>query len=152
MDTGESQHFTINVEHRKISATVGGDALLSVWPSGKISSGSWTFNGKTVCQWIGQLVSIDNAYTSRTELITSNGSLLLKSVNKSDSGEYHVNMVPVRGPQTLVTVTLEVTEEIVPPPSSLSRGAIAGIVTGVIAGVALVSGVVSWLIKTMTSK
>ncbi|XP_062898598.1 NACHT, LRR and PYD domains-containing protein 3-like isoform X1 [Mobula hypostoma] len=109
MDTGESQHFTINVEHSKIYAAIGGDAFFSVWPSGKISSGSWTFNGKTVCQWIDQLVSIDNLYTSRAELFTSTGSLLLKSVNESDSGVYRVNMAPIRGPKTLATVTLEVT-------------------------------------------
>ncbi|XP_062898099.1 carcinoembryonic antigen-related cell adhesion molecule 1-like [Mobula hypostoma] len=152
MDTGGSQHFTIEVQHKKISATVGGDALFSVQPLGKVSSGSWTFNEKTVCQWIDELVSIDNSYTSRAELLTSTGSLLLKSVKKSDSGEYHVNMVPTRGPQTLVTITLEVTEKIVPPPSGLSRGVMAGIVIGVAAGVALASGFVSWLIKTMTSR
>ncbi|XP_072130978.1 NACHT, LRR and PYD domains-containing protein 3-like isoform X2 [Mobula birostris] len=109
MDTGESQHFTINVERRKIYAAIGGEAFFSVRPSGKISSGSWTFNGKTICQWIDQFVSIDNPYTSRAELFTSNGSLLLKSVNESDSGVYRVNMLPIRGPKTLATITLEVT-------------------------------------------
>ncbi|XP_072132547.1 uncharacterized protein [Mobula birostris] len=152
MDTGESQRFTIDVEHSKISATVGGNASFSVQPSGEMSSGSWTFNEKTVCQWIDQLVSIDNSYTSRAELSTSTGSLLLKTVNKADSGEYQVNMVPTSGPQTSATVTLEVTEQVVPPPSGLSRGAIAGIVIGVVAGVALASGLVFWIIKTMTSR
>ncbi|XP_072893694.1 NACHT, LRR and PYD domains-containing protein 3-like isoform X2 [Hemitrygon akajei] len=121
MDTGESQHFTINVEHSKVYTTIGGDAFFSVWPSGKISSGSWSFNGKTVCQWIDQLVSIDNAYTSRAELFTSNGSLLLKLVNKSDSGVYRVSIVPIRGPKTLATVTLEVTATESAIPDFLAR-------------------------------
>ncbi|XP_062903325.1 uncharacterized protein LOC134345912 isoform X3 [Mobula hypostoma] len=83
--------------------------ITAVWPSDEISSGSWTFNEKTVCQWIGQTLSVDNSY-SRAELFTNNGSLLLKLVNKYDSGEYQVNMVPTKGSQTSATITLQVTE------------------------------------------
>ncbi|XP_062903324.1 uncharacterized protein LOC134345912 isoform X2 [Mobula hypostoma] len=82
--------------------------ITAVWPSDEISSGSWTFNEKTVCQWIGQTLSVDNSY-SRAELFTNNGSLLLKLVNKYDSGEYQVNMVPTKGSQTSATITLQVT-------------------------------------------
>ncbi|XP_072909645.1 uncharacterized protein [Hemitrygon akajei] len=137
---GESLDFTIEVEHSQISAAVGGNALFEVQPSRSISSGSWSFNGKTVCQWIGQLVSMDNSYKSRAQLFTSNGSLLLKLVEKSDSGEYIVNMVPTSGSQTSATVTLQVTEHL----NGLSGGVIAGIVIGVVAGVVLASGFVFW--------
>ncbi|XP_072132523.1 cell adhesion molecule CEACAM3-like [Mobula birostris] len=105
---GQSQQFTIFVEHSQLSVTVGRDALFSVRPSGNVVAGSWIFNGKTVAQWIGQTVSVDKAYTSRAELFTSNGSLLLKSVTTSDSGEYRVSMVPPSGTQTSATFTLRV--------------------------------------------
>ncbi|XP_072893323.1 cell adhesion molecule CEACAM7-like [Hemitrygon akajei] len=107
--TGESQQFTIIVEHSQINVTAGADALFSVRPSSSVSSGSWIFKGKAVAQWIGQTGIVDNVYRSRAELFTSNGSLLLKSVNMSDSGEYRVNMVPTSGFQTSATVTLRVT-------------------------------------------
>ncbi|XP_072892523.1 cell adhesion molecule CEACAM1-like [Hemitrygon akajei] len=109
---GESQQFTIFVEHSEINATVGGDALFSVRPSGKVTSGNWRFNGGTIAQWIGQNVSVGDGYTDRAEIFTTNGSLLLKSVNMSDSGEYRVNMVSANGYQTLATVTLRVFEPV----------------------------------------
>ncbi|XP_072892169.1 cell adhesion molecule CEACAM6-like [Hemitrygon akajei] len=108
---GESQQFTIIVEHSQINVTAGADALFSVRPSSSVNSGSWSFNGEIVAQWIGQTVAVQNEYTSRAELFTSNGSLLLKSVNMSDSGEYRVNMVPTSGSQSSATVTLRVTGE-----------------------------------------
>ncbi|XP_072892183.1 cell adhesion molecule CEACAM15-like isoform X2 [Hemitrygon akajei] len=106
---GESQQFTIIVEHSQINVTAGADALFSVLPSSNVRSGSWIFEGRTVAQWIGQNEILDNEYRSRVELFTSNGSFLLKSVNTADSGEYRVNMVPTNGSQTLATVTLRVT-------------------------------------------
>ncbi|XP_072892536.1 cell adhesion molecule CEACAM5-like [Hemitrygon akajei] len=109
---GESQQFTIFAEHREINATVGGDALFSVRPSGKVTSGNWRFNGGTIAQWIGQNVSVGDGYTDGAEIFTTNGSLLLKSVNMSDSGEYRVNMVSANGSQTSATVTLRVFEPV----------------------------------------
>ncbi|XP_059818431.1 carcinoembryonic antigen-related cell adhesion molecule 5-like [Hypanus sabinus] len=109
---GGSQQFTIIVEHSEINVTAGGEALFSVRPSSSVSSGSWNFNGITVAQWIGQTGTVDNSYSSRAEVFTSNGSLLLKSVNMSDSGEYRVYMVPTNGSQTSATVTLRVTEPV----------------------------------------
>ncbi|XP_059816892.1 carcinoembryonic antigen-related cell adhesion molecule 1-like isoform X2 [Hypanus sabinus] len=109
---GGSQQFTIIIEHSQINVTAGGEALFSVRPSSEVNSGSWIFNGITVAQWIGQTGSVDIAYTSRSELFTSNGSLLLKSVNMSDSGEYRVNMVPTNGSQSSATVTLRVVEPV----------------------------------------
>ncbi|XP_072130945.1 cell adhesion molecule CEACAM7-like isoform X2 [Mobula birostris] len=109
---GESQQFTIFVEHSQINVTVGGNALLSVLPSGNVNSGNWICNGRTVGQWIGQAVSVDPAYTSRAEIFIFNGSLLLKSVSALDSGEYRVTMVPVSGPQTSAIVTLHVIEPV----------------------------------------
>ncbi|XP_059825929.1 carcinoembryonic antigen-related cell adhesion molecule 1-like isoform X2 [Hypanus sabinus] len=145
---GESLDFTIKVEQSQINATVGGNALLEVQPSGNISSGSWSFNGKTVCQWIGELVSMDNSYTSRADLFISSGSLQLKMVEKSDSGEYIVNMVPTRGLQTSATITLQVTKH----PNSLSGGAIGGIVIGCVAGVVMASGFVFWYKRRKASR
>ncbi|XP_059814473.1 carcinoembryonic antigen-related cell adhesion molecule 5-like [Hypanus sabinus] len=109
---GESQQFTIIVKHIQINVTAGGEALLSVRPSGNDSSGSWTLNGIIIAQWIGQTEILDPEYTSRAELFTSNRSLLLKSVNSADSGEYRVNMVPNSGSMTSATVTLRVTEPV----------------------------------------
>ncbi|XP_072892170.1 cell adhesion molecule CEACAM6-like [Hemitrygon akajei] len=109
---GESQQFTIIVEHSQINVTTGADALFSVRPSSSVRSGSWCFKGKTVAQWIDQTGTVDNEYRSRAELFPHNGSLLLKSVNMSDSGEYRVNMVPTNGSQTSATVTLRVTEPV----------------------------------------
>ncbi|XP_062895380.1 carcinoembryonic antigen-related cell adhesion molecule 5-like isoform X1 [Mobula hypostoma] len=105
---GESQQFTITVEHSQINVPVGSDALFSVRPSSKVRSGDWSVNGTLVVRWVDQTVSVDNEYTSRAELFTSNGSLLLKSVNVRDSGEYRVNMVPVSGSQSSATITLRV--------------------------------------------
>ncbi|XP_062895398.1 carcinoembryonic antigen-related cell adhesion molecule 5-like [Mobula hypostoma] len=105
---GESQQFTITVENSQINVPVGGDALFSVRPSSKVRSGDWSINGSLVVWWIDQTVSVDNVYTSRAELFTSNGSLLLKSVNVRDSGEYRVNMIPVSGSQSSATITLRV--------------------------------------------
>ncbi|XP_072893237.1 pregnancy-specific beta-1-glycoprotein 1-like [Hemitrygon akajei] len=106
---GESQQLTIIVEHSQINVAAGGDALFSVRPSSSVSSGSWSFKGKTIAQWVSQTEILDNEYRSRAELFTSNGSLLLKSVNVLDSGEYRVNMVPNSGSQPSATVTLRVT-------------------------------------------
>ncbi|XP_059817226.1 carcinoembryonic antigen-related cell adhesion molecule 7-like [Hypanus sabinus] len=105
---GESQQFTITVEHSQINVTAGGEALFSVRPSSNVSSGSWNFNGITIAQWIGQTEFVDNSYKPRAKIFISNGSLLLKSVSMSDSGEYRVNMVPTSGSMTSATVTLRV--------------------------------------------
>ncbi|XP_062895376.1 carcinoembryonic antigen-related cell adhesion molecule 6-like isoform X4 [Mobula hypostoma] len=109
---GESQKFTITVEHSQINVPVGGDALFSVRPSSKGRSGDWSIYGSLAVWWIDQTVSVDNVYKPRAELFTSNGSLLLKSVNVRDSGEYRVNMVPVSGSQTSATITLRVIEPV----------------------------------------
>ncbi|XP_072122197.1 cell adhesion molecule CEACAM5-like isoform X5 [Mobula birostris] len=105
---GESQQFTITVENRQINASIGSDAHFSVQPSSNVSSGGWTVNGTLVVRWIYQTVSFGNEYTSRAVLMTSSGSLLLKSVKMMDSGEYRVNMVPASGLQSSATITLKV--------------------------------------------
>ncbi|XP_062895389.1 titin-like [Mobula hypostoma] len=105
---GQSPNFIIHVEHRHITVTEGGDALFSVRPKAWVSSGSWSFNGKIVVRWFAQTVSVDNAYSSRAELFTSSGSLLLKSVNSADSGEYRVTMVPTSGSISSAVVSLQV--------------------------------------------
>ncbi|XP_072910682.1 pregnancy-specific beta-1-glycoprotein 5 isoform X5 [Hemitrygon akajei] len=107
---GECQQITIIVNDSQINVTAGGEAFFSVRPTVNVSSGSWSFKGKTIAQWIGQSEILDTEYRSRAELFTSNGSLLLKSVRTSDSGEYRVNMLPVSGSQTSATITLKVIE------------------------------------------
>ncbi|XP_072122198.1 cell adhesion molecule CEACAM6-like isoform X6 [Mobula birostris] len=109
---GESQQFTITVENRQINASIGSDAHFSVQPSSNVSSGGWTVNGTLVVRWIYQTVSFGNEYTSRAVLMTSSGSLLLKSVKMMDSGEYRVNMVPASGLQSSATITLKVFEPV----------------------------------------
>ncbi|XP_059815665.1 carcinoembryonic antigen-related cell adhesion molecule 5-like, partial [Hypanus sabinus] len=108
----ETQQFTVIVERSKINVAIGGDGLFSVRPSSSVSSGSWSFDGETIAQWIGQNRSVNNEYESWAELFPQNGSLLLKSVNMSDSGEYRVYMVPTNGSQTSATVTLCVMEPV----------------------------------------
>ncbi|XP_072130946.1 cell adhesion molecule CEACAM7-like [Mobula birostris] len=109
---GQSQQFTIFVEHSQIKVTVGGDALFSVRPSGNVSSGDWIFKGETIAQWINQTVTVDKAYTSRAYVFISNGSLLLKSLNMSDNGEYRVTIVPTNGSRTSATIFLRVIEPV----------------------------------------
>ncbi|XP_072894899.1 cell adhesion molecule CEACAM1-like [Hemitrygon akajei] len=109
MSVGESQQFTIYVEHSEINVAVRGDALFSVRLSSSVNSGSWIFNGRTVAQWIGQTWFVENEYASRAELFPQNKSLLLKSVNVLDSGEYRVTMGSANGSQMSTTVTLRVT-------------------------------------------
>ncbi|XP_072133654.1 cell adhesion molecule CEACAM5-like [Mobula birostris] len=109
---GESQQFTIFVERSQLSVTVGGNALFSVRPSGNVISGNWSFNGETIAQWINQTVTVDKAYTSRAYVFISNGSLLLKSLNMSDNGEYRVTIVPTNGSRTSATIFLRVIEPV----------------------------------------
>ncbi|XP_062895383.1 uncharacterized protein LOC134341456 isoform X2 [Mobula hypostoma] len=141
---GESQQFTITVENSQINVPVGGDALFSVRPSSKVRSGDWSINGILVVRWIDQTGSIDNEYRSRAELFMTNGSLLLKSVNVRDSGEYRVNMVPVSGSQSSATITLRVSAK-TDDNYTLGSGAIVGIVLGLLI-VGLIGGVSGLLI------
>ncbi|XP_051901461.1 carcinoembryonic antigen-related cell adhesion molecule 1-like isoform X2 [Pristis pectinata] len=112
---GESQVFTVHAEHSRINVTVGGNALFSVRPSAEVTSGSWAFYGKLVLQWINANVVYGSGYQSRAELFSSNGSLLLRSVNMSDSGEYIVNMLTKSGSSASATITLRVLEPVSKP-------------------------------------
>jgi len=88
--------------------TEGGNAFFSVKPSAAVKSGSWIFKGKAVVQWIGETFGVPNDYTGRVELFFPNGSLLLKSVTDSDSGDYTVTMSSVSGSETTATISLHV--------------------------------------------
>ncbi|XP_072130958.1 V-set and transmembrane domain-containing protein 5-like isoform X2 [Mobula birostris] len=145
---GQSQQFTIFVEHSQIKVTVGGDALFSVRPSGNVSSGDWIFKGETIAQWINQTVTVDKAYTSRAYVFISNGSLLLKSLNMSDNGEYRVTIVPTNGSRTSATIFLRVIEK-TDGKCILSSGAILGIVVFFL-GVIMIGVVSGWLITRNT--
>ncbi|XP_051901516.1 carcinoembryonic antigen-related cell adhesion molecule 1-like [Pristis pectinata] len=149
---GESQVFTIHVEHSRIHVAVREHAFISVRPSAEITGGSWAFGGVTVARWIADTVSYGNGYSSRAELFTSNGSLLLQSVNASDSGEYLVTMIAKGGSPASANITLRVFFGSDRSPGGLSAGATAGIVVGVFAGVAIVGALAAWLIKRNSSR
>ncbi|XP_069796135.1 carcinoembryonic antigen-related cell adhesion molecule 2-like isoform X5 [Narcine bancroftii] len=108
---GESQGLTIHTDRSRFNVTAGGDATFSVRPSVKLRSGNWGFKDKTIVTWVGSSVDVDNAFTSRAELLLPNGSLLLKSVTRSDSGDYTVNMIPDVGDQQTATIALLVIGE-----------------------------------------
>ncbi|XP_069796142.1 carcinoembryonic antigen-related cell adhesion molecule 20-like isoform X3 [Narcine bancroftii] len=103
---GESQGLTIHTDRSRFNVTAGGDATFSVRPSVKVRSGNWGFKDKTIASWFGSSVDVDNAFTSRAELFLPNGSLLLKSVTTSDSGDYSVTMTPEVGDQQTATIAL----------------------------------------------
>ncbi|XP_051901303.1 neural cell adhesion molecule 2-like [Pristis pectinata] len=146
---GESQVFTVHAEHSRINVTVGGNALFSVRPSAEVTSGSWAFYGKLVLQWINANVVYGSGYQSRAELFSSNGSLLLRSVNMSDSGEYIVNMLTKSGSSASATITLRVLAPLTDASCNLGLGAIAGIILGLL-GVGLIGGISGWLIARKT--
>ncbi|XP_051901304.1 carcinoembryonic antigen-related cell adhesion molecule 5-like [Pristis pectinata] len=115
ISAGESQVLTIHAEHSRINVTDGGNALFSVRPSAEVTSGNWAVDGKLVLQWINANVVYGSGYQSRAELFSSNGSLLLRSVNMSDSGEYIVNMISKSGSSASATVNLLVLEPVSKP-------------------------------------
>ncbi|XP_067831376.1 V-set and transmembrane domain-containing protein 5-like [Heptranchias perlo] len=149
LPAAELQGFTIQIEHSSINVTVGRNAFFSVRPSAETKSGNWVFKDKTLAQWVGTGVSIDNEYTTRVELFLPNGSLQLNSVTVSDSGEYTVTMFPKTGAPTTATITLHVLaiSNETNGDNNISSGAIAGIVIAVLVGVALISGISAWLVK-----
>ncbi|XP_078389776.1 cell adhesion molecule CEACAM3-like [Cetorhinus maximus] len=111
ISVAEPQGFTILTENRRINVRVGGNALFSVKPSAAVNSGNWDFRGKTVGQWIGTTVGFNTEYITRAEIFPANGSLLLKSVTVSDSGDYTVSMHPVNGSAATKTIALHVLAE-----------------------------------------
>uniref|UniRef100_UPI00398F0DF3 cell adhesion molecule CEACAM3-like isoform X2 n=1 Tax=Pristiophorus japonicus TaxID=55135 RepID=UPI00398F0DF3 len=104
------QAFSIHKEKRWVSASAGGDAFFSLRPSAEARMGSWDFGKTSVGQWIGTTEVIAGDYRTRTELFLPNGSLLLKSVTLSDSGEYTVSMLTNTGIQATATINLHVLE------------------------------------------
>ncbi|XP_072409538.1 cell adhesion molecule CEACAM5-like isoform X1 [Chiloscyllium punctatum] len=110
----EVESFAITAEG-SINVTVGDTANFTVKPSAAVKNGNWDFKGKNIGLWIGSSPSISNEYTPRAEILTPNGSLVLKSVTSSDSGDYTVTMVPEVGEQASKTITLHVLESISKP-------------------------------------
>ncbi|XP_078389774.1 cell adhesion molecule CEACAM5-like isoform X2 [Cetorhinus maximus] len=115
ISVAEPQGFTILTENSRINVTVGGNALFPVKPSAAVNSGNWDFRGKTVGQWIGTTVGFNTEYKTRAEIFPANGSLLLKSVTASDSGDYTVSMNPVNGSTATKTIALHVLEPVSKP-------------------------------------
>ncbi|GCC32906.1 hypothetical protein chiPu_0011370 [Chiloscyllium punctatum] len=110
----EVESFAITAEG-SINVTVGDTANFTVKPSAAVKNGNWDFKGKNIGLWIGSSPSISNEYTPRAEILTPNGSLVLKSVTSSDSGDYTVTMVPEVGEQASKTITLHVLEPVSKP-------------------------------------
>ncbi|XP_048476631.1 carcinoembryonic antigen-related cell adhesion molecule 2-like [Rhincodon typus] len=108
----DSEALTISVSERLINAAIGNPVILSVRPSERVRSGVWRHNGSDVLAWIGETSDINNLYTGRVEFLHSNGSLLLKSVNVSDSGEYSVTVNSFTGDTTDAAMNLFVFEPI----------------------------------------
>ncbi|GCC19271.1 hypothetical protein chiPu_0021020 [Chiloscyllium punctatum] len=108
----DSEALTISVSKRLINAAVGDPVLLSVRPSERVRSGSWKHNGSDVLVWINKAADINNIYRGRVEFLQSNGSLLLKSVTASDSGEYSVTMNSFGDAVANATIILSVFEPI----------------------------------------
>ncbi|XP_072409746.1 uncharacterized protein [Chiloscyllium punctatum] len=108
----DSEALTISVSKRLINAAVGDPVLLSVRPSERVRSGSWKHNGSDVLVWINKATDINNVYRGRIEFLFSNGSLLLKSVTASDSGEYSVTMNSFSDAVANATIILSVFEPI----------------------------------------
>ncbi|XP_042202055.1 carcinoembryonic antigen-related cell adhesion molecule 1-like [Callorhinchus milii] len=104
--------FTITVPENPITAAAGGTAVFTVKPSGVVRSGSWSFDGRNVLQWIGDRVDVNTNYQGRAELSLPDVSLRLKSVTVTDSGNYTVSLTPVSVDSKSATVTLKVEEKI----------------------------------------
>ncbi|XP_072409731.1 uncharacterized protein [Chiloscyllium punctatum] len=137
----ESQSFTIQTEHKQINVTVGETANFSVKPSAAVKNGNWDFQGTNIGLWIASSASISNDYRLRAEILTPNGSLLLKSVMFSDSGEYTVTMVPEVGEQASATLTLHVLDH------KTNVGVTVGIVIASLVFLGFIGGISVWLIK-----
>uniref|UniRef100_UPI00398F5C4B V-set and transmembrane domain-containing protein 5-like isoform X2 n=1 Tax=Pristiophorus japonicus TaxID=55135 RepID=UPI00398F5C4B len=142
----EPQYFTIQTENSWINVTAGDNALFSVAPSAGVQSGRWEFEGRNIVAWNGTTGDIINDYTNWTELFLPNGSLLLKWVTVSDSGEYTVTMIPNIGIQASATITLHVVDQFLDD-NNIRSGAIAGIVIAALFSVGLISGISVWLVK-----
>ncbi|XP_059816887.1 carcinoembryonic antigen-related cell adhesion molecule 1-like [Hypanus sabinus] len=106
----QSQNFTIHVVHSRINVPEGADAFFSVRPSAGLSRVIWFVKDEIIAHWNNQ--NVTKEFTSRAELFASNGSLLLKSVNSADSGDYRVDMLPTSGSETSAFVTLHVLEPV----------------------------------------
>ncbi|XP_072892171.1 uncharacterized protein [Hemitrygon akajei] len=144
---GLSQYVTIYVEHSRINVPEGGDAFFSVRPSAGVSQGVW-HKYKIIAYWFGKNATVTKEYTCRAALFASNGSLLLKSVNSADSGEYRVDMASTSGSWTSAVVTLQVIAK-TDGNRTLGSGAIVGILLGLL-GMGLIGGVSGWLIARKT--
>uniref|UniRef100_UPI00398F7CBE cell adhesion molecule CEACAM3-like n=1 Tax=Pristiophorus japonicus TaxID=55135 RepID=UPI00398F7CBE len=106
--TVEPQGFTIQTENSRINVNIGDIAFFSVQPSAGVQSGSWNFGETVIGQWVGTTEVITSEYRTRAVLFLASGSLLLKSVTVSDSGEYTVSMLTNSGSQATATITLHV--------------------------------------------
>ncbi|XP_060708614.1 uncharacterized protein LOC132833944 isoform X2 [Hemiscyllium ocellatum] len=135
-----AEPFVIRTKNR-INVTVGETANFSVKPSAAVRSGNWEFQGKSIGIWLRSSASISREYGSRAEILAPNGSLLLKSVMFSDSGEYTVTMVPEVGDQTSATLTLHVLDH------KTNVGVTVGIVIASLVFLGFVGGISVWLIK-----
>ncbi|XP_072325143.1 cell adhesion molecule CEACAM1-like isoform X2 [Scyliorhinus torazame] len=108
ISVAQPQGFIILTENRRINVTEGGNAFFSLKPSAAAMFGSWAFKDTVIAQWAGATFSLNINYGERAELFLPNGSLLLKSVRVSDSGDYSINMFNEVGSETSAILTLHV--------------------------------------------
>ncbi|XP_032871950.1 carcinoembryonic antigen-related cell adhesion molecule 5-like [Amblyraja radiata] len=107
ISTGGLQGFTVKAAQSDLYVPIGGDAVFTVRPSNAIENGTWYFKSKRIVQWLGTALVIHPEYTSRVDLNSNSGSLMLRSVNQSDNGIYTVSLTAVGGAaQASATITL----------------------------------------------
>ncbi|XP_055486629.1 carcinoembryonic antigen-related cell adhesion molecule 5-like [Leucoraja erinacea] len=114
--SGGSQGFTIVLEKSDLNVPIGGDAEFTVRPSSAIEDGTWNFKSKRIVLWIGTNPSIHAEYRSRVDINFTTGSLVLRSVNESDNGDYTVKLTAVAtGTLATATITLQALEPVSTP-------------------------------------
>lgn len=80
-----------------VSALVGGNVTLKPLISSPPSVITWAFNGPNgVATFVGGTVTVEDAYTGRASLNSTDGSLTLSALTPGDSGDYSVNVITTR--------------------------------------------------------
>ncbi|CAI5692122.1 unnamed protein product [Oreochromis niloticus] len=80
-----------------VAALVGGNVTLKPLISYPPTVITWTFNGPNgVATFIDGTVTVEDAYTGRASLNSTDGSLTLSALKLGDSGDYIVNVITTR--------------------------------------------------------